>query len=103
MNHGQFDGFPTGAVIHASLSGCLMMVTDSFDNAPELGLKDCDDLIIISDRVSEITEKLRWISNNRPQAQKIAANGKAKLAEYFSDEYQLSQRLEIIERTLTSL
>lgn len=97
---GQFDGFPTGTAVHASLAGCMLMVSDGLDNAAEAGLEDGEDLILISDRPSEIVSHLRSLASRRERIREMACSGREKLLAYFDDSYQLGRRMDIMSAAI---
>lgn len=94
---GAFDGFPTGSVIHAALSGNMMMVTDSLENSKLLELIDMEDLVLISDRPSDIVQKLIYFIDHPKKIKRIASNGRKKLIAHCDFDNQLSKRLKIIK------
>jgi hypothetical protein len=100
LHHGAFDGFPTGSVLHAVNSGCLMMITDDWDNSNLLGLIDGLDFIRISCSVMEIKQKLEHLANEPNKMKQIALNGKLKLKTLIDTNTQLERRMSIISSYL---
>jgi len=98
LHYGSFDGFPTGSVVHAAFCGCMMMLTDSWDNANSIGLINNVDLVLISDRPSEIVEKLSFFIDNPNEISKIAENGSKKLKQLINCDDQIQKRLDIINK-----
>lgn len=100
LHKGAFDGFPTGSVVHAVNSNCLMMITDDLGNANSLGLIDGIDYILITTSVIEIVEKLKYLANNQNLIRTIANNGKEKLLKNFDISNQLTSRFNILKTYL---
>ncbi len=97
---GAFDGFPTGSVMHAANSGCLMMITDDWDNSEAIGLMDGRDFIRISTNVSEIINKLKQLADDRDMLSFIASNGKVKINRLIDSSTQLNKRGIILSKFL---
>lgn len=100
LHLGAFDGFPTGSVMHAANSGCLMMITDDWDNSEAIGLIDNIDFIRISTNVSEIINKLKLLANDRAMLNFIANNGKNKINKLIDSSTQLNRRGIILSKYL---
>ena len=100
LHLGAFDGFPTGSVMHAANSGCLMMITDDWDNSEAIGLIDNIDFIRISTNVSEIINKLKRLANDRAMLNFIANNGKNKINKLVDSSTQLNKRGIILSKYL---
>lgn len=100
LNFGAFDGFPTGSVIHAANSGCMMMISDEMNNAKSLGLINNLDYILIAPNIELIREKLLELSKNVDSINRIAKNGREKLLRNLKQEEQMIKRMNIISRYL---
>jgi len=96
---GSFDGFPTGSVVHACNSGCLMMLTDDWGNAEKIGLVDNEHFILISPNARDIVDKLLSIIKD-DKVNDIARKGKEVLTEKFNIDKQLLTRTLIINKYL---
>jgi hypothetical protein len=100
LHYGAFDGFPTGSVLHAINSGCLMMSTDDWDNSNSLGLVDGVDFIRVSTSAFEIKERIEKLIQEPSLIKNIAANGKQKLQKLILANTQLIRRESIISSYL---
>lgn len=97
---GSFDGFPTATVLHAANSGCMMMLTDEWNNSSKIGLVDNVDFSLIAPNADLIVSKLIYFYENRTEIGRIALNGKMKLNSLLDLEKQLPRRLEILNKYL---
>jgi hypothetical protein len=97
---GAFDGFPTGTIMHAVNSGCLMMISDEMGNAPYLNLINNVDYVLISTNVESIVDSLIKLANSKHNIYKIARNGKLKIMQNLDLKNQMKKRIEIMENYL---
>ena len=98
LGNGAFDGFPTGSVMHAGLNGCLMLITDDLDNSTKLDFKESHDYYRISCNVTEISNLLVNLEDDREKIRRVAISGREKLSQLLDLENQLMKRNEIIQR-----
>lgn len=97
---GSFDGFPTGSVLHAVNSGCMMMVTDEWDNAKTLNLIDGVDYLRISTDTYQIVKAIENILDGNVSVSHIAESGRNKLIHHIDLDNQMKKRLKIINHYL---
>jgi hypothetical protein len=96
LHYGAFDGFPTGSVLHACNSGCMMMLTDDWNNATPLGLVDNESYIFIAANSEFIISKLLEISKS--QIKPFARKGKEILLKQLDLNNQMKRRMTILNR-----
>jgi hypothetical protein len=99
LHYGAFDGFPTGSVVHACNSGCLMMLTDDWNNASKLGLHDNESYIFIAANSEFVIKKLIEISEKNV-IKYIAKKGKETLLKQLDLSNQMTRRMTILNEYL---
>lgn len=100
LGYGAFDGFPTGAVLHACFCNCLMMITDDWNNAEYLNLKNGEDFILVPTNEAYIVEKLLYFLKNKDELKIIAKRAKLKLIDNLDLQNQLTNKFNIISKLL---
>jgi glycosyltransferase involved in cell wall biosynthesis len=100
LARGAFDGFPTGAVVEAGLCGVVMFVTDELKQ--NTILTDNKDFILINHDPDFIVSKVMNLFSDYDRLYKISQEGSAVLRKVFSNEYQLTPRLKLLERYLNN-
>jgi lipopolysaccharide transport system ATP-binding protein len=96
LSAGNFDGFPTGACVEASLCGVALVCSD-----PLLLNKHFAhgrDLIICEPNSDAVVEALLPLMQNKSLCRMIGQNGSALCRELFSKQVQIDQRIDIIMR-----
>lgn len=100
LHAGNFDGFPTGGCVEASLSGVAIMATD------ELALNrdyiDGKDLLLIKPDAASIESKIRELVAEPVRVASIACNGQSLARRLYAPEFQIGQRLDILRQLATS-
>ena len=96
LHYGAFDGFPTGSVLHACNSGCMMMLTDDWNNSTRLGLVDKESYIFIAANSEFVKNKLLEISKSEIKA--IARKGKESLLKQLDLNNQMISRMIIMNQ-----
>jgi hypothetical protein len=97
LYHGNFDGFPTATALHASMSGCAVITTDPHDNAERLELQPGLDLILTSDRPSEIAHHIETLRTNRTALYELALRGSTRFGALLQLEKLKADKACILE------
>jgi hypothetical protein len=100
LHYGAFDGFPTGSVLHACNSGCMMMLTDDWNNATRLGLVDNESFIFIAANSEFVVNKLLELSKGKSRIKSIAYKGKGTLIKQLDLTNQMKKRITILKDNL---
>jgi glycosyltransferase involved in cell wall biosynthesis len=98
LARGAFDGFPTGAVVEAGLCGVVMFGTDELNQ--NTILTDGIDFILINHDPDFIVLKVMELFCDYDRLCKISQEGSAVLRTVFSNEYQMTPRIKLIEKYL---
>jgi hypothetical protein len=102
VHYGSFDGFPTGAALNAVLNGCALITTDPHDNAEKLGLIDGEDLLLTSDRASEVEKLVLLLFNDRKLLYKIALNGFKKFSQISDFDNHKSDKFGLLKKNINN-
>jgi len=103
LSKNAFDGFPLATCVTASLYGNLNIMTDYFNEADEINLKDKEDFIKINSEINNVDYIVKTILEldlDRDKLQKIAENGRNKMLHLYSFENQISPRLDFFKNLL---
>lgn len=95
LHPGNFDGFPTGCCVEASLCGVAVVCTDV------LGLNryysDGEDIVICQPSSQDIFQRLTRLIENPQLRLSIAQNGQQTSAKIFDPAKQLGARSELLK------
>ncbi len=97
LAHGAFDGFPTGAVVDASLFGVAMMTADPTGDNVYTKFEDEKDIFLIESNCYSILKKIDVILSNPEKIKNVSIKGKEKAFELFNSDYQFKQRLNFLK------
>lgn len=100
LSENAFDGFPLATCVTASLYGNVNFMTDYFEEAKSINLKDKEDFILIKNEADEIVKNIIELDKNRDKLQKIAENGRNKMLHLYGFENQIVPRLEFFKNLL---
>jgi len=98
LHAGSFDGFPTGCCVEAGLSGVAVFCTDELQLNDYF--KDRDELCIISTKVDEIVDIVKYYLFNLDSLYKLSANCQKKFYHTFDIKAQTQKRIKILNRYL---
>ncbi len=101
LTPGNFDGFPTGCCVEASLCGVAMFVTDPLNL--NNGHYNDDEIVICEPVADDFVNKIIELTNNKEILHEVGRRGMAKSRRLYSVEQQLKSRRKIIERHYTEL
>lgn len=93
LHKGNFDGFPTGCCVEASLCGVCMVATDMLDLNP--AYVDNRDMIIIDPDPESVASRVLALIDTGKLAT-VACAGQQLTRSLFSPTIQLQSRMEII-------
>lgn len=91
---GAFDGFPTGSCIEAGFCGVAVFCTDILNQ--NIFFEDGKDIVIISMDVEQIVKDIEYYFQNLSILYSISRNGKRSFDKIFDQEYQLGERIKIL-------
>ena len=83
------------AVAEAMCSGCLLLCSTAEGNVEVID--GAFGLLYERAKVAALAEKMRWVMQNRRQAQGIARDGKARALQMFSPQAQADAVYEVLE------
>jgi hypothetical protein len=95
---GAFDGFPTGACTEAGLNGVALFVTDTLDLI--IKFEDGKHIILLPYDAPIIAQIVEEYYLNPEKLYKLAAEGKEKIHEVYSNHSQMVPRKELITKYL---
>lgn len=104
LHNGNFDGFPTGACVEASLCGVAIMATDALNQNP--GFVDQGSIFMLElddDTVSsQIAEQVRRLLVDPDLLSRVANKGQALSRDLYSPESQIATRQTILRDAAAS-
>ena len=92
---GKFDGFPTAAMVQATLAGCLTLSTNPLGQVTPIVNRDS--FIEIQANSERLSETLELLIKNKRFRRTIATKGKETFLSLYSKEKQLRSRMQILE------
>jgi|688.fasta_scaffold136074_2 glycosyltransferase involved in cell wall biosynthesis len=93
LNGGDFDGFPTAAVVEASIMGVTMVCSDPLnDNLYENG----EEIIILKSHADDYLHVLEYLIENREDCRKIGMKGRARTLDLYDDANTLLPKVQKI-------
>ena len=100
LHPGNFDGFPTGCCVEASLSGVAMVVTDALQQNP--GYAHDQDAWIVPPVAYAIEHLVRELYASPERIAQVAVAGQQASRQRYHSEAQIAPRLKLL-RSLLSL
>ena len=100
LTENAFDGFPLATCVTASLFGNVNFMTDYFDEAKQINLRDKKDFIKIKYDVDTIVSNIIELDKDRAKLQEIAENGRNKMLHLYSFENQILPRIAFFKKIL---
>jgi len=95
LHPGNFDGFPTGSCVEASLCGVAVMASDALEQNP--GYRSGESMLIVPPEVEALVEALRGLLREPGRVASIARAGQALTRRWYAPEVQIGRRREILE------
>lgn len=96
LHPGNFDGFPTGSCVEASLCGVAMMATDALKQDPGYGAAQAM-LIVEPDDAAALAQQVRVLVADPAQLGRIARAGQALSRRLYAPEHQIGERTRVLE------
>ena len=96
LSPGNFDGFPTGCCIEASLCGVAVVCSDEL-NLNQHYLPN-EEIVICPPNPLAVYHYVKNLINNPENLRKLANNGKKRSKEIFCPNFQIAQRAELIRK-----
>ena len=101
LHRGNFDGFPTGGAVEASLSGVAVLASDVLGQNP--GYVDGESMLIVPPHAADVVRRIRELTKSPQRVAAIARAGQAVSRELFAPAAQIEPRLAVIETTARGL
>ncbi len=95
LHSGNFDGFPTGCCVEASLSGVAVMASDELKQNP--GYINGESMIIVPVDADVLAHRVRELLQNPQRVSAIAQTGRALTQQWYAPSVQIGARLAAIE------
>lgn len=96
LHPGNFDGFPTGACVEASLCGALIVASDELNQNP--GYVDGQDIVLIEPTAQAVERALRGLLRAPEPLRRMAAAGQARTRELYHPRRQIGPRLNLLRK-----
>ena len=97
-NKNEFDGFPLGTVIEAALKEVAVVLTDELNQ--NLYFKDGEELVIIKPNIDSLEKEIVALIENPESIYSIAKKGKLKFQKLYSNDIQLKERINFINKKI---
>jgi hypothetical protein len=101
LHRGNFDGFPTGAAVEASLAGVAVLASDVLGQNP--GYVDDEAMLIVEPHAAEVVRRVRTLMAKPARIAAIARAGQAVSRTLFAPEAQIAPRIALLEQTAQRL
>ncbi len=95
LHPGNFDGFPTGCCVEASLCGVTVVATDELKQNP--GYRDGEDMLIVPPKSSVIADTLRNLVDHPDHCFSLGVRGQAMSRMFYAPSRQIGPRLNILK------
>jgi lipopolysaccharide transport system ATP-binding protein len=95
LHPGNFDGFPTGACVEASLSGVAVMASDPLEQNP--GYAHGEAMLIAPPTVDAMHEQVRFLLEDHGRTGSIARRGQALTRRWYHPSAQIAPRMKQLE------
>ena len=101
LHRGNFDGFPTGGAVEASLSGVAVLASDVLGQNP--GYVDGESMLIVAPHAAEVVRRVRDLLKAPQRVAAIARAGQDVSRALFSPAAQIEPRIAVLEATARGL
>ncbi|MFN7043149.1 MAG: glycosyltransferase family 4 protein [Acidovorax temperans] len=96
LHPGNFDGFPTGSCVEASLCGVAMMATDVLKQDP--GYAEAQAMLIVEpDDAAGLAQQVRALVAEPGRLGRIARDGQALSRRLYAPERQIGERMRVLD------
>lgn len=95
LHRGNFDGFPTGAAVEASLSAVAVLASDVLGQNP--GYVHGESMLIVQPHAGDVVRQVRALVGAPDQIAAIAFAGQAVSRRLFAPEAQITPRIALLE------
>ncbi len=97
LHPGNFDGFPTGGCVEASLCGAALMATDALQQNP--GYVDRESMLIVGPRAEDLVQAMRWLLDEPARVAKLARAGRELSLQLYAPNVQIGRRIALLEES----
>ena len=101
IQHGAFDGFPTGCCIDAGLREVAIFCTDDLHQNDGYFV-DKAEMMIVEHNVADIVHKIEYYYESPDELRRMSTRGRAKIKQLYSLEAQLEPRIQILKQEIES-
>lgn len=105
LHPGNFDGFPTGCCVEASLCGVAVMATDALDQNP--GYANGESIFLLDvtgpPLPQQIEARIRTLAANPTTLQTVAQQGQALTRQLYAPQRQIGERQRILSQVAARL
>jgi glycosyltransferase involved in cell wall biosynthesis len=101
LHRGNFDGFPTGSAVEASLAGVAVLASDVLEQNP--GYVDGVSMLFVAPHAAEVVRRVRELVAKPQRIATIALAGRAFSQRFFAPEAQIAPRIAVLESTARNL
>ena len=106
LHPGNFDGFPTGCCVEASLCGVAVMATDALGQNP--GYVDADTMLLLETSANtalapQIEARVRQLYADPTALKRIGQAGQTLTRQLYAPERQIGQRQHILRTVANQL
>ena len=101
IQHGAFDGFPTGCCIDAGLREVAIFCTDDLHQNDGYFV-DKAEMMIVEHNVADIVHKIDYYYESPDELRRMSTRGRAKIKQLYSLEAQLEPRIQILKQEIES-
>jgi len=98
LHAGNFDGFPTGSAVEASLSGAALVVSDVLLQNP--GYTDGESICLVEPDGADVARALQALAAEPARVGAIARAGQAFTREHYALERQVGPRWQVLQALL---
>lgn len=100
LHPGNFDGFPTGCCVEASLCGVVMVCSDELKL--NCSYSDGEDIVICDPTPQAIVKSVGELIRNPDLLLRIGLRGQSKSQKIFDPSLQLGQRSALLEKYVSA-
>jgi lipopolysaccharide transport system ATP-binding protein len=101
LHQGNFDGFPTGAAVEASLAGVAVLASDVLEQNP--GYADDASMLIVAPHAADVVRRVRALLAEPARIGAIARAGQAVSRRLFAPHAQIAPRIALLEQAAQRL
>ena len=98
LGKGAFDGFPLGTVVEAVFNGVVAILTDELNQ--NTIFDDKREIIIVESTVRAFEVEIINLIESPTRLRDISINGRNKFLNIYSNDYQVSPRINILQNEI---